>query len=191
MSVGGFVKSFIPGTAKYSEKHHVKYLRKKASGHDALLLVEWDDGQLTELAADLHPEMDGWYEATNGLYFAPAGEGTDPVQYYGVPVVRCHAQIACPFSTEACLAADMDEAGEFHYNIDDQSVTTRQVVEVEMQGAGDAPSPESGNGHDGAAADGGGEVVREYDLRPQLALSATRSASRRRSSEHRTQSRRT
>jgi hypothetical protein len=62
----------------------------------------------------------------------------------------------------------MDEAGDFRYNIDRDSGTTQQVVEVEMEGAGDVPSPESesGNGHDGAVADGGGDVVREYDLRP-------------------------
>lgn len=163
------LKGLIPGTAAYSQKHHVKYLRKKAKGHDVLLLVEWEDGQLTELGADLHPEMDGWYKATNGLFFAPAGEGTDPMQYYGVPTIRCHAQIACPFSTEACLAADMDEAGEFQYNVDRDSGTTQQVVEVEMEGANgtpEQPAAETSNGHDGAAADGGGQVVREYDLRP-------------------------
>jgi hypothetical protein len=164
----GGLKAFIPGTARYSRKHHVKYLHKKARGHDALLLVEWEDGKLTELGADVHPEMDGWYKATNGLIFAPAGEGVDPVDYYGVPVIRCHSQIACPFSTEACLAADFDEAGEFQYQIDRDEGTTEQVVEVDMSGQ---PTPEDApatNGHSNgeAAADGGGEMVREYDLRP-------------------------
>jgi hypothetical protein len=164
----GAVKSIIPGTARYSRKHHVKYLHKKASGHDALLLVEWEDGKLTELGADVHPEMDGWYKATNGLIFAPAGEGADPVDYYGVPVIRCHSQIACPFSTEACLAAEFDEVGDFQYDIDRDSGTTQRVVEVDM---GDQPQPETPgteNGHSNgeAAADGGGEMVRKYDLRP-------------------------
>lgn len=165
----GGLKAFIPGTSRYSRKHHVKYLRKKASGHDALLLVEWEDGKLTELGADVHPEMDGWYKATNGLIFAPAGEGVDPVDYYGVPVIRCHSQIACPFSTEACLAADFDEAGEFQYQVNRDENTTEQVVEVDM--GGQPPTPEDAaatNGHSNgeAAADGGGEMVREYDLRP-------------------------
>ncbi|WP_435067699.1 hypothetical protein [Haloplanus sp. C73] len=162
----GGLKALIPGTARYSEKHHVKYLHKKASGHDALLLVEWEDGKLTELGADVHPEMDGWYQATNNLIFAPIGEGTDPVDYYGVSVIKCHAQIACPFSTEACLAAEFDEAGEFRYQVDPDSNTTQRVVEVEM---GDQPAPEEGkaaNGQGEAVADGGAEKVREYDLRP-------------------------
>jgi hypothetical protein len=164
----GALKGFVPGTARYSRKHHVKYLHKKASGHDALLLVEWEDGKLTELGADVHPEMDGWYKATNGLIFAPAGEGVDPVDYYGVPVIRCHSQIACPFSTEACLAADFDEAGEFQYQIDRESETTEQVVEVDM---GEPATPDEAgatNGHTNGetAADGGGEMVRSYDLRP-------------------------
>lgn len=173
------IKRFVPGTAPYSQKHHVKYLRKKARGHDALLLVEWEDGQLTELGGDLHPEMDGWYRATNDLFFAPAGEGAEPVDYYGVPVIRCHAQIACPFSTEACLAADYDEAGAFEYYGDPDSGTTEQVVEVEMHGAdattetaetmapGDAPV--ATNGASERATDGGveaAEPVRTYDLRP-------------------------
>jgi len=163
----GFVKSFIPGTARYSRKHHVKYLHKKARGHDALLLVEWEDGKLTEIGADVHPEMDGWYQATNGLIFAPAGEGADPIDYYGVPVIRCHSQIACPFSTEACLAADFDEVGDFQYEINREENTTERVVEVDMSSQ---PSPEDagvGNGQSNeAAADGGVEKVRQYDLRP-------------------------
>ncbi|WP_251342429.1 hypothetical protein [Haloplanus halophilus] len=163
----GFIKGLIPGTARYSRKHHVKYLRKKARGHDALLLVEWEDGKLTELGADVHPEMDGWYEATNGLVFAPAGEGADPVDYYGVPTIRCHSQIACPFSTEACLAADFDEAGQFQYNIDREDGTTQQVVEVDMADQPQADQPGAGNGANGqATADGGEEMVRSYDLRP-------------------------
>jgi hypothetical protein len=171
------LKAFIPGTAAYSQKHHVKYLRKKARGHDVLLLVEWEDGTLTEIGADVHPELDGWYKATNGLFFAPAGEGAEPVDYYGVPVIRCHSQIACPFSTEACLAADFDEAGQFEYEgptDDDGRLTqTSRVVEVDM-----AAEPDDARGgvasllNDGgtdsgeAATDGGADVVRSYDMRP-------------------------
>lgn len=157
-------KQFIPGTAKYSVKHHQKYLRKKARGHDMLVLVEWSDGKLTELGGDIRPEMDGYIELTNGLFLAPVGEGVDPVDYYGVPTVRAHAQIACPFSTTACLQAEFDEAGEFEY-VDDENSRTRQVVNVEVDQAPDA----SANGHDDgtAATDGGtGEVKREYDIRP-------------------------
>jgi len=158
----GGLKAFIPGTARYSQKHHVKYLHKKARGHDALLLVEWEDGKLTELGADVHPEMDGWYQATNNLIFAPAGEGGDPFNYYGVSAIRCHAQIACPFSTEACLAAEFDDVGEFEYEVTDDGKTDR-VVEVEMDNHPQA----SANGQNGElAADGGGEPVRTYDLRP-------------------------
>lgn len=159
------LKAFIPGTARYSRKHHVKYLQKKARGHDVLLLVEWEDGQLTELAADVAPEMDGWYRATNGLIFAPAGEGADPVDYYGVPVIRCHSQIACPFSTEACLAADYDEAGEFTYETDDGDDVTQEVYEVEMGPPAESPG-DATNGHDGDVAADGGVDVRRYDLRP-------------------------
>jgi len=158
----GGLKALIPGTARYSQKHHVKYLHKKARGHDALLLVEWEDGKLTELGADVHPEMDGWYQATNNLIFAPAGEGGDPFDYYGVSAIRCHAQIACPFSTEACLAAEFDDVGEFEYEVTDDGKTDR-VVEVEMDNHPQA----SANGQNGElAADGGGEPVRTYDLRP-------------------------
>jgi hypothetical protein len=157
----GGLKALIPGTAAYSQKHHVKYLHKKARGHDALLLVEWEDGKLTELGADVHPEMDGWYQATNNLIFAPAGEGGDPFNYYGVEAIRCHAQIACPFSTEACLAAEFDDVGEFQYEVKNDK--TERVVEVEMDQHPDA----SANGQNGeAVADGGGETVRTYDLRP-------------------------
>jgi len=167
MGAGAALKSFIPGTARYSQKHHIKYLQKKARGHDTLLLVEWEDGKLTELGADIHPEMNGWYQATNNLIFAPAGEGADPVDYYGVPVIRCHAQIACPFSTSACLAAEYDEAGEFRYDVNREENTTDRVVEVEMDTS--APTPgDATNGHtDGeAATDGGGTPVRKYDLQP-------------------------
>jgi hypothetical protein len=158
----GGLKALIPGTARYSQKHHVKYLHKKARGHDALLLVEWEDGKLTELGADVHPEMDGWYQATNNLIFAPAGEGGDPFDYYGVSAIRCHAQIACPFSTEACLAAEFDDVGDFEYEVTDDGKTER-VVEVEM----DQHPEASANGQNGElAADGGGKPVRTYDLRP-------------------------
>jgi len=157
-------KSLIPGTTAYSVKHHQKYLRKKARGHDMLVLVEWGDGKLTELGGDIRPEMDGYIELTNGLFLAPVGEGVDPVDYYGVPTVRAHAQIACPFSTTACLQAEYDEAGEFRY-VEDDDGRTRKVVEVQMDQGPDT----SANGHDdgNVAADGGtGEVKREYDIRP-------------------------
>lgn len=161
------LKALIPGTAAYSQKHHVKYLRKKVRGHDVLLLVEWEDGIITELPADVKPEWDGWYEATNGLVFANAGEGIDPVEYYGVPVVRCHAQIGCPFSVEACLAGDFDEAGEFRYITQDGQTT--KVVEMTPT---EQLTPDATNGHSEVATDGGvGQVdpenmEREYDLRP-------------------------
>lgn len=158
------LRQFIPGTAEYSVKHHQKFLQKKASGRDMLVLVEWGDGKLTELGADVRPEMDGYLELTNGLFLAPVGEGVDPVDYYGVPTVRAHAQIACPFSTTACLQAEFDEAGEFQY-VEDDDGRTRQVVEVDVDQAPDT----STNGHDDGevATDGGtSNYKRTYDIRP-------------------------
>lgn len=153
----GGLKSFVPGTAKYSEKHHLKYLHKKARGHDVLLLVEWADGQLTEMAADYHANKDGWYVTPAGLMFANVGEGVDPVSYYGVQVVRCHAEIACPISTTAAIQAEYDDVGNFQYEAD-QDGKTDKVIEVK--------SPQQANGNGEAVADGGSEIVREYDIRP-------------------------
>ena len=154
------VKSFVPGTASYSEKHFVKYLRKKARGHDVLLLIEWADGQLTEMPADYHAEKDGWYETLPGLMFANVGEGVDPVSFHGVPTVRCHAEIACPISTTAAIQAEYEEAGEFDIVADDDGAT-QKVIQF-------TPAEENGhsNGNGDAMADGGGQPRREYDVRP-------------------------
>lgn len=152
-------KSFVPGTAAYSEKHFVKYLRKKARGHDVLLLIEWADGQLTEMPADYHADKDGWYKTPPGLMFANVGEGVDPVSFHGVPTVRCHAEIACPISTTAAIQAEYEEAGEF--DIVSDNGKTQKVVQF-------TPADENGNGHSNgeAVADGGGYNRREYDIRP-------------------------
>lgn len=159
------LKRFIPGTAERIAGKHAAYLRRKVRGHDVLLLVEWDDGQLTELAADYHPEQDGWFEATNGLVFAAVGEGTDTVDYYGVPTVRCHAQIACPISTTAALQAEHDEADEWQYETDADS--TERVVKVDTDADPTADrTGDPGNGHGDAATDGGQSVTRTYDIRP-------------------------
>jgi hypothetical protein len=164
------LKALIPFTAAKAQRGHVKYLRRKARGHDVLLLVEWDDGQLTELAADYHPDKDGWYEATNGLMFAAVGDGADTVDYYGVPTIRCHAAIACPFSTTACLQAEYDDVGDFEYETEDAKTT--RVVEVEQveqpdEPAGPTANGSSGNGEaEGLLGDGGTRVTRQYDVRP-------------------------
>lgn len=164
------LKSIVPFTAAKARKGHVKYLQRKGRGHDVLLLVEWDDGQLTELAADYHAERDGWYEATNGLMFAAVGDGADTVDYYGVPTIRCHAAIACPFSTTACLQAEYDDVGDFEYETEDGKTT--RVVEVEaVEQADTADGPGAGNGHAGNGSgelfgDGGTRMVRQYDVRP-------------------------
>lgn len=163
------IKSFIPGTAERSRKHHIKYLHRKARGHDVLLMVEWSDGKLTELPATLDPEKDGWYEAANGLYFVPAGEGVDPVDYHGVPVVRVHAAIACPISTTAALQAELDEAGEYEVVSDDNGHSKRLV---EYEDVDDPRAAADGPDGDGSAADetlftdGGGKVTRKYNLKP-------------------------
>lgn len=162
------LKAMIPGTAAYSRRHYHKYIHKKLGGHDVLLFVEWADGKLTELAADVHPEKDGWLQAENGLYFAPAGEGTEPVDYYGVPVIRVHASIACPISTTAAIQAEHEEQGDYDVVEDDRG-RTDHVVRVEMEERPDAAT----NGHDTngeAVADGGvatdTEVTHRYNLRP-------------------------
>lgn len=154
----GGLKAWVPGTARYSQKHHVKFLIKKARGHDVLLLIEWADGQLTEMPADYHANKDGWYVTPAGLMFANVGEGVDPVNYYGVQVVRCHAEIACPISTTAAIQSEYDEAGDFHYESDGQG-NTEKVVQM-------TPTQANGNGNGDVAADGGHDVVREYDIRP-------------------------
>jgi hypothetical protein len=165
------LKALIPFTAAKAQRGHVKYLRRKARGHDVLLLVEWDDGQLTELGADYHPDKDGWYEATNGLMFAAVGDGADTVDYYGVPAVKCHAGIACPFSTTACLQAEYDDIGEFEYQTDDGKTTG--VIEVEQADQPDGSAGPTANGHagngeseSGLLSDGGARMKRQYDIRP-------------------------
>lgn len=164
------LKSIIPFTAAKARKGHVKYLHRLARGHDVLLSVEWGDGELTYLPADLRPEMDGWYEATNGLLFAPIGEGTEPVSHLGVDVVRVSAQIACPIDTVAALEAELDEAGDYDI-VEDDDGRTERVIEYETvdDPRESGPTASETNGHDGdVAADGGGrmQVKREYDLRP-------------------------
>jgi len=173
------VKSFLPFTTAKSRKHHLKYLRKKLGGHDVLMMVEWADGKLTELPADLHPERDGWYEATNGLMFAPAGEGVDPVDYHGVPVIRTYAAIACPISTTAAIQAELEENGEFKLEHNDKGQPEKLVKYKPAPDAdsdegltnGHGPTPEDADDADGdlgkAMSDGGAvELDKEYDLRP-------------------------
>jgi hypothetical protein len=181
------LKSFIPFTAEKARKGHLKYLHRLARGHDVLLMVEWADGQLTELPADLHPGMDGWYEATNGLLFAPIGEGTDPISYHGVDVVRVHAMIACPISTTAALQSELDEHGEYEVVTDDNGYAeqvvyyeTTEEAETPPEIEDDGPEPtttddgvdvfQAGeNGGDaGVAPDGGHgrQRVKAYNVRP-------------------------
>jgi len=162
------IRSFIPGTTAHSAKHHQKYLRKKLGGADALLLVEWADGKLTELSAVVKPEMDGWYQAENGLMFAPAGEGVDPVDWHGVPVVRCHASVACPISTTAALHSEFDEEVEYEV-VEDNEGNLQKVVKYEPTEDPRETAPQNGQNGNGETAADGGMVVRqekEFDARP-------------------------
>ncbi|WP_367175093.1 hypothetical protein [Haloarcula rubripromontorii] len=151
------VKSFIPGTAAYSEKHFVKYLHKKARGHDVMLLIEWDDNKITEMPADYHADKDGWYVTPPGLMFANVGEGVDPVSFHGVQTIRCHAGIACPISTTAAIQSEYEECGEFEVVADDND-RSKKVIEI-------TPADENGHGNGEAMADGGA-ARREYKIRP-------------------------
>ncbi|MFY4814530.1 hypothetical protein ACOJIV_17805 [Haloarcula sp. AONF1] len=151
------VKSFIPGTAEYSEKHFVKYLHKKARGHDVMLLIEWDDNKITEMPADYHADKDGWYVTPPGLMFANVGEGVDPVSFHGVQTIRCHAGIACPISTTAAIQSEYEEAGEFEV-VADENGHSKKVIEI-------TPAEENGHGNGEAVADGGA-TRREYNIRP-------------------------
>lgn len=168
------LKSFIPGTAARARKGHIKYLRKKARGYDVLLLVEWDDNKLTEMPANLDPQKDGWFEAANGLYFVPAGEGVDPVSYHGVDVVRVHASIACPISTTAALQAELENDGDYKVRTNG-SGQTKEVIKYKDPGKtnGHGPTVETpdgpgAEGDNGVAADGGVDVNegKRYNLRP-------------------------
>lgn len=181
------IRSLIPGTQAYSRKHHIKFLRKKASGYDALLWVEWGDNKVTFLPANLDPQKGGWYEAANGLYFAPAGEGVDPVQYNGIDVVRCSAEIACPISTTAALQSELEESGDYKIQTDENGHTTKVVRYSEPSGSpdvadvggddsdGSVSMDDDDSGPLGPAVSDGGQTIdpadikqekKEYDVRP-------------------------
>ena len=153
------IKSIIPGTLEYSRRHHRAYLQKRLGGHDHIAQIEWADGTITDLPVDYRPE-DNKLVADNGLQFSVKGRAGNALSYHGVPVIRTHALIPCPFDATSCIHAELDEESEYtvHTYADDGPKVERTAAKsqgavtdggVEQNGAGtDVPFEDGPNGFD-------------------------------------------
>lgn len=125
-----------PGETEFKE-----YIRELGEEHDVVAEVEWKDDSVTYLGADY--DVDGEHLVLeNGLDVELPGKSADPVQLYGVPLIRTSAHVAAPVDTNMAIAAEKEEDGDFKRVLDNG----------ERAGPGEA------------VADGGGTVVdHEYE----------------------------
>jgi|APHM01.1.fsa_nt_gi hypothetical protein len=104
------ISQFVPGTQARASRLFGKSLRKKAKGADAVLWVEYVDGDVKLKRAKWDGEINGWV-TKQGKRFFPRGKGGDPKRINGVPIVQCHASDAGVVSTEAAMATGALEEG--------------------------------------------------------------------------------
>jgi hypothetical protein len=145
------------GRPKLWKARQGKALKIELSGHDVVAEVEWADGNVTFLGADFLPDEPDMVQLRTGQKVKVVGHGKEPVNINGVPVIRLHAQHACPVDTTVAIGAGLDEDGEYE-RVDERG----DGVEDGSVGMENGESPP-------AVADGGGtaEVVdRKYDLEP-------------------------
>lgn len=88
------------------------YIRELGRQHDVVAEVEWRDGNVTYLGGDYNVEGE-YLELENGLEIELPGQSGDPVNLYGVPMIRTSAHVAAPFDTELAIAAEKEEEGDY------------------------------------------------------------------------------
>lgn len=108
--VGGLGWRVISGDNVDGMRSH---LQSKWSGHDLVAEVEWTDGRVTYLGADYREEDPTGIRLENGLPMKIVGQGGDPVDIGGVPVVRCRSDLACPIDGGLAVAMDLEDDGRF------------------------------------------------------------------------------
>jgi hypothetical protein len=104
------IGQFVPGTQARADRLFNKSLAKRAKGADALLWIEYPDGDVRIKRATWDREINGWV-SESGKRFYPRGKGGDPKRIGGVPIVQCHASDAGVISSEAALTAGALESG--------------------------------------------------------------------------------
>jgi hypothetical protein len=171
------ISQFVPGTQARASRLFGKSLRKKAKGADAVLWVEYVDGDVKLKRAKWDGEINGWV-TKQGKRFFPRGKGGDPKRINGVPIVQCHASDAGVVSTEAAMAtgaleeglvAPLDHRGRVLGPIpegrtDQDPEAVQQEVDAAIEnGELNVDAPENGDAPDGdAAADGGTVQPADY-----------------------------
>lgn len=128
------------------EKEFKEHIRNIGRNHDVVAEVEWKDGTITYMGADY--DVDGEnLELENGLQVELPGQSGNPVQLYGMPMIRTSAHVAAPFDTELAIAAEKEEDGDYR-DLDERGNELEQRPGEDMA----------------AIADGGGQVAdREYE----------------------------
>lgn len=161
-------KSFIPGTLEHSRRHHQKYLQKRLGGHDHIAQVEWADGTITDVPVNYRPE-DNKLVADNGLQFSVKGRAGNALSYHGVPVIRTHALIPCPFDATSCIHAELDEESEYTvYTYADDGPQVERTAATAQEAVTDGGIEQNGAGTDIPFEDGpnGFESDRIYNMQP-------------------------
>lgn len=163
------IKSIFPWTLEYSRRHHQKYLRKRLGEHDHIAQVEWADGTITDLPVDYRPE-DNKLVADNGLQFSVKGRAGNALSYHGVPVIRTHALIPCPFDATSCIHAELDEESEYTvYTYEDGGPTVERNAATTSEVATDGGVNSDGDDAPGPAFEqplNGFGKDRVYHMRP-------------------------
>lgn len=145
------LKRFIPGYRARWKARHGAYLKAELDGHDVVAEIEWSDGTVTYMGADYLPG-DQEIELRNGLPIKIVGQGGEPVFISGVPVIRVHAEHACPVDTKVAIAMELEEEDMFE-RVDENG----DPVDDGQTQAQPPTAAAQGNGQQPAVADGGME----------------------------------
>lgn len=175
MSKLSAIGQFVPGTQSRADRLFKKSLRKKGKQGDAVLWVEYTDGDVRLKPAQWDGEINGWV-TPEGKRFFPRGKGGDPKRINGVPIVQCHASDAGVISSEAALAtgaleeglvAPVDHQGQVLGPIrkgatDQDPDAVQDEVNAAVENGELDVSPADANGDESAATDGGRVKPADY-----------------------------
>lgn len=159
------LRSLIPFRSTFWEAQHGKALKVKKEGHDVVAEIEWSDGNCTYMGAD-YEAGESIIRLENGLPIEIAGHGGEPVFIAGVPIIRVHAEHACPVDTDVAIAIGREEDGDYT-RVDEHGNEIQDVdADVDPLENG-APTAEAT-----AIGDGGYPTQQdvhdhEYDISPQ------------------------